>query len=153
MISPTDPDKAFTINGVSVTGRQLAEARQELSHRGVHNPHWAELSQHDQDIAALAAGNWLRALADLVPTADAAERTSRPRTMRRIWLRAAKAVGEPERFEIGDEVNIHFDASIVTGVRRWKGGCAITVQTAYELPRSPNQPRTCRGSSPSESAS
>lgn len=69
MISPTDPDKAFTINGVSVTGRQLAEARQELSHRGVHNPHWAELSQHDQDMAALSAGNWLRALADLVPTA------------------------------------------------------------------------------------
>ncbi len=70
MISPTDPDKAFTINGVEVTGRQLAEARQELSHRGVHNPHWAELSQHDQDMAALSAGNWLRALADLVPTAD-----------------------------------------------------------------------------------
>lgn len=70
MISPTDPDKAFTINGVSVTGRQLAEARQELSHRGVHNPHWAELNQHDQDMAALSAGNWLRALADLVPTAD-----------------------------------------------------------------------------------
>lgn len=70
MISPTDPDKAFTINGVPVTGRQLAEARQELSHRGVHNPHWAELNQHDQDIAALSAGNWLRALADLVPTAD-----------------------------------------------------------------------------------
>ena len=35
-----------------------------------------------------------------------------------------------ERFEIGDEVNIRFDKSIVTGVRRWKGGCAITVQTA-----------------------
>lgn len=68
MISPTDPDKAFTINGVEVTGRQLAEARQELSHRGVHNPHWVELSQHDQDMAALSAGNWLRALADLVPT-------------------------------------------------------------------------------------
>jgi hypothetical protein len=35
-----------------------------------------------------------------------------------------------ERFEIGDEVDIRFDKSIVTGVRRWKGGCAITVQTA-----------------------
>lgn len=35
-----------------------------------------------------------------------------------------------ERFEIGDEVDIRFDRSIITGVRRWKGGCAITVQTA-----------------------
>jgi hypothetical protein len=68
-IRKIDPDEAVTINGVQVTGRQLAEARQELSHRGVHNPHWVELSQHDQDMAALSAGGWLRALVDLVPTA------------------------------------------------------------------------------------
>lgn len=67
MIRRIDPDEAVTINGVPVTGRQLAEARQELSHRGVHNPRWAELSQHDQETAALSAGSWLRALADLVP--------------------------------------------------------------------------------------
>lgn len=64
-----DPDEAVTINGVQVTGRQLAEARQELSHRGVHNPRWAELNEHDQETAALSAGGWLRALTDLVPTA------------------------------------------------------------------------------------
>lgn len=67
-----DPDEAITINGVQVTGRQLAEARQELSHRGVHNPRWSELSKHDQDMAALSAGGWLRALVDLVPTAGPA---------------------------------------------------------------------------------
>lgn len=70
-IRPIDPDEAITVNGVQVTGRQLAEARQELSHRGVHNPRWAELSQHDQDMAALSAGSWLRALAELVATATA----------------------------------------------------------------------------------
>ena len=65
-IRPIDPDEAFTINGVQVTGRTLAEARQELSHRGVYNPRWAELGQHDQDMAALSAGSWLRAIAELV---------------------------------------------------------------------------------------
>jgi ribosomal protein L21E len=39
-------------------------------------------------------------------------------------------VADLERFEIGDEVNISFDRSVVIGVERWKGGCAITVQTA-----------------------
>lgn len=65
-IQPIDPDEAVAINGVQVTGRQLAEARQELSHRGVHNPQWAQLSSHDQDVAALSGGSWLRALAELV---------------------------------------------------------------------------------------
>jgi hypothetical protein len=64
-----DPDDAVTINGVQVTGRQLAEARQELSHRGVYNPRWSELTEQEQGTAALAAGSYLRALSDLVPTA------------------------------------------------------------------------------------
>lgn len=68
-IQRIDPDEAFTINGVQVTGRTLAEARQELSHRGVYNPRWVELTEQEQGTAALSAGAWLRALADLVPTA------------------------------------------------------------------------------------
>ncbi len=63
-----DPDETFTINGVTVNARQLAEARQELSHRGVYNPRWAELTEQEQGTAALAAGSYLRSLADLVPT-------------------------------------------------------------------------------------
>ncbi|GAA0550023.1 hypothetical protein GCM10010172_35100 [Paractinoplanes ferrugineus] len=39
-------------------------------------------------------------------------------------------MSEAERFEIGDEVDVTFEKSIVTGVRRWRGGCAITVLTA-----------------------
>ncbi len=70
MIRRIDPDEAVTVNGVPVTGRQLAEARQELSHRGVYNPRWSELSQHDQDMAALSAGSWLRALTELVAAPD-----------------------------------------------------------------------------------
>lgn len=69
MIRLIDPDEAVTVNGVPITGRQLAEARQELSHRGVYNPRWSELSEHDQETAAISAGSWLRALTDLVPTA------------------------------------------------------------------------------------
>ena len=65
-IEPTNPDAPYLLNGVEVTGRELAEARQELSHRGVRNPHWAELSAHDQDMAALSAANWLRSIAELV---------------------------------------------------------------------------------------
>lgn len=69
-IRQIDPDEPVTINGFPITGWQLAEARQELSHRGVHNPRWAELSQHDQEMAALSAGSWLRALAELVAAPD-----------------------------------------------------------------------------------
>lgn len=61
-----DPDEAVVINGFPVTAWQLAEARQELSHRGVHNPRWSELDERDQETAALSAGAWLRALAELV---------------------------------------------------------------------------------------
>jgi hypothetical protein len=68
MIRKIDPNEAFTINGVAVTAQQLAEARQELSHRGVHNPRWSELTEHEQEMGALAAGSYLRALADLVPS-------------------------------------------------------------------------------------
>lgn len=64
-IEPTNPDKPYPINGVEMTGRQLAAARQELAHRGVHNPRWDELSPHDQEMAALSAANWLRALTGL----------------------------------------------------------------------------------------
>jgi hypothetical protein len=71
MIRAIDPDEAFTVNGAAVTAWQLAEARQELSHRGVHNPRWSELSEHEQETAALAAGSYLRSLADLVPSVAA----------------------------------------------------------------------------------
>jgi hypothetical protein len=70
MIRRINPDEAVVLNGVEVTGRQLAEARQELSHRGVYNPRWDELSQDEQDMAALSAGSWLRALAGLVVMPD-----------------------------------------------------------------------------------
>lgn len=73
MIRRIDPDEAVTINGIPVTAWQLAEARQELSHRGVHNPRWTELSQHDQETAALSAGGWLRALAELIDAAGPAQ--------------------------------------------------------------------------------
>lgn len=64
-IEPTSPDQPYQVNGVEMTGRQLAAARQDLAHRGAHLPTWAELSPHDQDMAALSAANWLRALTDL----------------------------------------------------------------------------------------
>jgi hypothetical protein len=66
-----DPDEPVMVNGVEVTGRTLAEARQELSHRGVHNPRWAELTAAEQETAALSAGGWLRAVAELAPAPDA----------------------------------------------------------------------------------
>lgn len=74
MIRRIDPDEPVTVNGVPVTGRMLAEARQELSHRGVHNPRWAELSPRDQETAALSAGGWLRALSELIAEATSPER-------------------------------------------------------------------------------
>ena len=40
------------------------------------------------------------------------------------------SVGEREDLRIGDEVDITFNKSIITGVRRWGGQCAITVLTA-----------------------
>lgn len=61
-----DPDEAVNINGFPITAWQLAEARQELSHRGVHNPRWNELSRRDRETAAISAAGWLRALAELV---------------------------------------------------------------------------------------
>jgi hypothetical protein len=69
-IRPINPDEMVTVNGVQLNGRRLAKARQELSHRGVHNPQWDELSQHDQDVAALSAAGWLRALTDVLDGAE-----------------------------------------------------------------------------------
>jgi|SRR5882757_887110 len=71
MIRRINPDEALTLNGVNVTAWQLAEARQQLSHEGVYNPTWAELGAHDQEMGALAAGSYLRALARLLPDTDA----------------------------------------------------------------------------------
>jgi hypothetical protein len=39
-------------------------------------------------------------------------------------------VAEPQRFGIGDEVNVSFAKSIVTGFSPYRGGRSITVQTA-----------------------
>lgn len=71
-IRPIDPDEALTLNGVAVDGWMLAEARQQLSHVGVHNPRWGELDKHDQEMAALAAGSYLRTLGQLLREAGAA---------------------------------------------------------------------------------
>lgn len=64
-----EPDEQFVINGVWVTGRDLAEARQQRAHEGSALDRWDELNQHDQDMAALAAGNYLIALDGLVHAA------------------------------------------------------------------------------------
>lgn len=73
MIRRIDPAEEVTLNGVPITGWQLAAARQQLSHEGVHNPPWAELDPHDQEVAALSAGGWLRALAGLLPDTQGGE--------------------------------------------------------------------------------
>ncbi len=40
---------------------RLAEARQALAERGCSLPAWSALSEHDREIAAVEARNWLRA--------------------------------------------------------------------------------------------
>lgn len=65
MIRRIDPDEPVVVNGKPVTGRALAEARQQLAHDGSHLPTWAELTDHDREVAALSAGGWLRALTRL----------------------------------------------------------------------------------------
>lgn len=74
MIRPIDPDEAVAVNGVPVTGRMLAEARQQLAHKGAFLPTWAELPGEDQRKAAQSAAGWLRALAELVAEASSPER-------------------------------------------------------------------------------
>lgn len=60
------PDEPYTVNGVQVTGRELAEARQARAHHGAGAPHWDELTPHERVTAVLEAGSWLRALHDIV---------------------------------------------------------------------------------------
>lgn len=42
---------------------RLAQARQELAHRGMHLPTWGELTEHERTMALLDARNYLRAAA------------------------------------------------------------------------------------------
>lgn len=72
-----DPDDVLTLNGVTVNGWQLAEARQQLAHEGCFLDRWDQLNEYDQEMAALAAGNYLRALAKLLPDHAPAERRAR----------------------------------------------------------------------------
>ncbi len=67
----SDRPETFVINGVEITPRQLAEARQAMAHRSPFSagfyPTFAELSEHEQRTSELDAQNYLIALADLVP--------------------------------------------------------------------------------------
>ncbi|GAA0495011.1 hypothetical protein Ade02nite_19350 [Paractinoplanes deccanensis] len=64
-------DEFFTINGVEVTPRMLAEARQELARRSPFNagfyPAFDELTEQEQKVSELEARNYLRALTALLP--------------------------------------------------------------------------------------
>ncbi|GIM88864.1 hypothetical protein [Paractinoplanes toevensis] len=64
-------DETFTINGVTVTARLLAMARNELARTSVFNagfiPRFDQLTEHEQTISVLDAGNYLKALARIVP--------------------------------------------------------------------------------------
>lgn len=42
---------------------RLAQARQELAHRGMHLPTWGELTEHERTMSLLDARNYLRAAA------------------------------------------------------------------------------------------
>jgi hypothetical protein len=61
----------FVINGVEITPRQLAEARQEMARRSPFNagfyPAFADLSEQEQRSSELDAQNYLIALADIAP--------------------------------------------------------------------------------------
>lgn len=65
--------ETFVINGVEITPRQLAEARQAMAHRSPFNagfyPPFDELTEHEQTTSVLDAQNYLIALADVVPGA------------------------------------------------------------------------------------
>ena len=69
MFRRIDPDEVVVINGTPINGWQLGEARQQLAHDGSYLPAWAQLSDHDRETTALAAGAYLRALAGLAPPA------------------------------------------------------------------------------------
>lgn len=62
--------ESFTINGVVVTPRMLAVARQELAHRSPFNagfyPGFDGLTDQEQRVSEVEALNYLRALAELV---------------------------------------------------------------------------------------
>lgn len=63
--------ETFVINGVEITPRQLAEARQAMAHRSPFNagfyPTFADLTEHEQRTSELEAQNYLIALANLAP--------------------------------------------------------------------------------------
>ena len=66
--------ETFTIHGVQITPRQLAEQRQAIAHGGDFNidliPPWGGLSAHEQHMAELDARNYLLALNNLTPILD-----------------------------------------------------------------------------------
>ncbi|KOX45273.1 hypothetical protein ADL19_23440 [Streptomyces purpurogeneiscleroticus] len=63
------------VNGVEVTARMLAEARQELARRSPFNagfyPTFADLTEQEQRAAEADARNYLRALVTIAPDRDA----------------------------------------------------------------------------------
>lgn len=66
MIKQLTEGEALTVNGRTVTARDLAAARQQLSHEGVYNPRWDELTPEDHERAAIIAAGYLRALGHLL---------------------------------------------------------------------------------------
>lgn len=64
-------DDSIIVNGVAVTARMLAEARQELARKSPFNagfyPAFSELTEQEQRSSELDAANYLRALVAIAP--------------------------------------------------------------------------------------
>lgn len=77
MIERLTAAEMLTVNGQAVTAIDLAQARQQLAHIGVHTPTWDELTPEEQAPGIVAAAAYLRSLALLLGLTDgrtAAER-------------------------------------------------------------------------------
>jgi hypothetical protein len=70
VIKKLTPADTLTVNGIAVSALDLARARQQLAHEGCYLPQWEELSQHDQEMAALSAAGWLRSLGNIAATGE-----------------------------------------------------------------------------------
>lgn len=69
---PDSDELSIIVNGVEVTARMLAEARQEVAFRSPFNagfyPQFSGLTEQEQRVAVLDAANYLRALVAIAPT-------------------------------------------------------------------------------------
>lgn len=70
MIEPLTNREMLLVNGEIVTARDLAAARQQLSHEGVHNPTWDELTPDEQAPGIITAAAYLRSLGRIAPAND-----------------------------------------------------------------------------------